>query len=281
MSFTKIDKSKLINFGSILNQINDWQHSSFSVFSYKYGQISQRVSCISLLVNLLMIIIYVIELYNELRRRSSNRLPQDIERQPSEQEQEQQQQQQDSRAIFSDETNIVINNNQATNCAKCLEEFNDEEDDCRVCFKCKHQYHRLCINQWLAKEKHCPLCHPRVPALVVALFLIENPHEDKQVIFNKRMRRTLGLQRIETGQRQSNQLLQAMQRRQPSQCAVCLEEFKDDDEEDCRSLAGKGDTLPTLSWFYPWFKIIALDNRRSSSLEALTLPISSDANTIS
>ncbi|XP_022741771.1 RING-H2 finger protein ATL47-like [Durio zibethinus] len=56
------------------------------------------------------------------------------------------------------------------------------------------------------------------------------------VIFSKKVRRKLGLQRNETVQRQSNRLPQAMERRQPSQCAVCLEEFKDDDEEDCRFL---------------------------------------------
>ncbi|XP_022741769.1 RING-H2 finger protein ATL48-like [Durio zibethinus] len=68
-----------------------------------------------------------------------------------------------NKATIMQSTGIVINNNQATNCAKCLKESSDdEEDDCRVCFKCKHHYHRLCIDQWLAKETRCPLCHPRL-----------------------------------------------------------------------------------------------------------------------
>ncbi|XP_022741767.1 NPL4-like protein 1 [Durio zibethinus] len=73
------------------------------------------ITGIVLLLNLLVIIIYTIKLYDESRQKP--------------------------------------------------EVFNDaDEDDCRVYFKCKRQYHRLCMDQWLAKETHCPLCHPRFKA---------------------------------------------------------------------------------------------------------------------
>ncbi|KAJ9146650.1 hypothetical protein P3X46_028887 [Hevea brasiliensis] len=46
-------------------------------------------------------------------------------------------------------------------CAICLEEFEDGEP-CWVLTKCKHVYHAFCINQWLAKDRHCPLCRGSV-----------------------------------------------------------------------------------------------------------------------
>ncbi|KAK6238497.1 hypothetical protein QUC31_003966 [Theobroma cacao] len=46
-------------------------------------------------------------------------------------------------------------------CAICLEELKDG-DKCRVPSKCKHIYHKLCIDKWLVKDTHCPLCRASV-----------------------------------------------------------------------------------------------------------------------
>ncbi|XP_038706451.1 E3 ubiquitin-protein ligase RING1-like [Tripterygium wilfordii] len=42
-------------------------------------------------------------------------------------------------------------------CTICLEEFNDGEQ-CRVLDGCHHIYHKSCIDGWLIKDRHCPLC---------------------------------------------------------------------------------------------------------------------------
>ncbi|TYJ16094.1 hypothetical protein E1A91_A10G227200v1 [Gossypium mustelinum] len=44
-----------------------------------------------------------------------------------------------------------------TECVICLEEFKDG-DSCRVLTNCNHLYHQLCIDEWLVKNSHCPLC---------------------------------------------------------------------------------------------------------------------------
>ncbi|KAK8671611.1 hypothetical protein V6N13_038201 [Hibiscus sabdariffa] len=49
----------------------------------------------------------------------------------------------------------------AIDCVICLEVFKDG-DSCRVLPICKHLYHRFCIDQWLVKNGHCPLCRGSV-----------------------------------------------------------------------------------------------------------------------
>ncbi|KAA3481653.1 putative phosphoribomutase isoform X1 [Gossypium australe] len=44
-----------------------------------------------------------------------------------------------------------------TECVICLEEFKDGVS-CRVLTNCNHLYHQLCIDEWLVKNSHCPLC---------------------------------------------------------------------------------------------------------------------------
>lgn len=46
-------------------------------------------------------------------------------------------------------------------CAICLEDLKDG-DWCRVLYKCNHRYHRDCIDMWLSKDIHCPLCRDSV-----------------------------------------------------------------------------------------------------------------------
>ncbi|KAJ4824744.1 hypothetical protein Tsubulata_032392 [Turnera subulata] len=48
-----------------------------------------------------------------------------------------------------------------SDCVICLEEFKDG-DQCRVLFHCKHIYHQACIDTWLVKDRHCPLCRDSV-----------------------------------------------------------------------------------------------------------------------
>ncbi|KAH7550050.1 hypothetical protein ACOSP7_024835 [Xanthoceras sorbifolium] len=47
--------------------------------------------------------------------------------------------------------------NISSQCCICLEEFK-EGDECRVRSKCNHIYHKPCIDMWLLRHKHCPLC---------------------------------------------------------------------------------------------------------------------------
>ncbi|KAK8617071.1 hypothetical protein V6N13_117039 [Hibiscus sabdariffa] len=48
-----------------------------------------------------------------------------------------------------------------TDCVICLEEFKDG-DSCSVLPNCKHLYHQFCIDQWLGRNRHCPLCRDSV-----------------------------------------------------------------------------------------------------------------------
>ena len=51
--------------------------------------------------------------------------------------------------------------NPETSCAICLAEYVHGEE-VRVLPKCKHMYHKPCIDQWLVlKSLHCPLCRDR------------------------------------------------------------------------------------------------------------------------
>ena len=55
------------------------------------------------------------------------------------------------------ETKLNCNVNDNEGCIICLEEFEDG-DYCRVLSECQHIYHMLCIDRWLVKDTHCPLC---------------------------------------------------------------------------------------------------------------------------
>ena len=48
------------------------------------------------------------------------------------------------------------NNLNNKNCSICLDEFNENE----ILFQliCNHYYHKKCINDWLRKNRSCPLC---------------------------------------------------------------------------------------------------------------------------
>ncbi|KAJ4843936.1 hypothetical protein Tsubulata_017580 [Turnera subulata] len=45
----------------------------------------------------------------------------------------------------------------SSECAICFDDFEDG-DWCKVLPKCDHMYHETCIDKWLVKNMHCPLC---------------------------------------------------------------------------------------------------------------------------
>lgn len=51
-------------------------------------------------------------------------------------------------------------------CSICLDEFS-EGQVCRMLPKCKHIFHRFCIDQWLPNQPHCPLCRSPVRVRIV------------------------------------------------------------------------------------------------------------------
>lgn len=46
---------------------------------------------------------------------------------------------------------------EGTTCAVCCMEFDLEEDACRLP-RCKHVYHRECVEPWFKENKTCPTC---------------------------------------------------------------------------------------------------------------------------
>ncbi|KAL4324895.1 hypothetical protein GQ457_11G014210 [Hibiscus cannabinus] len=66
-------------------------------------------------------------------------------------------------------------------CVICLEEFKDG-DSCSVLPNCKHVYHQFCIDQWLAKNRHCPLCRDSVTADLQRVDSDRNPQRVTTVL---------------------------------------------------------------------------------------------------
>jgi len=52
--------------------------------------------------------------------------------------------------------------NDSNNCAVCQEKFVDQ-DELREINLCHHQFHSVCVDQWLLKcSKYCPLCRKSI-----------------------------------------------------------------------------------------------------------------------
>ncbi|EXB65353.1 Uncharacterized RING finger protein [Morus notabilis] len=49
-------------------------------------------------------------------------------------------------------------------CAICLEDFK-YGDECRIFVSCNHGFHRACVDEWLVRNRHCPLCRGSVRGL--------------------------------------------------------------------------------------------------------------------
>ncbi|XP_078438893.1 putative RING-H2 finger protein ATL12 [Wolffia australiana] len=54
-------------------------------------------------------------------------------------------------------------------CAICMARFDDDET-LRLLPKCRHAFHRTCVDHWLAAHATCPLCRGRVTADDLAAF---------------------------------------------------------------------------------------------------------------
>lgn len=58
----------------------------------------------------------------------------------------------------------------STNCAICLEEIKpnigpqqDQPNDENVILKCGHNFHKICLKDWLEKKNECPICKKKDP----------------------------------------------------------------------------------------------------------------------
>jgi hypothetical protein len=60
---------------------------------------------------------------------------------------------------------FVVNksNKPCDDCPICLDEFKCRQH-CRK-FRCSHIFHKKCIDRWLAKNVHCPVCRSSVQSL--------------------------------------------------------------------------------------------------------------------
>ena len=50
-------------------------------------------------------------------------------------------------------SNSILN----SSCLICLDHYIDN-DKIRVLSKCKHIYHKICIDKWVQKNNTCPIC---------------------------------------------------------------------------------------------------------------------------
>ncbi|XVF23413.1 hypothetical protein REPUB_Repub13aG0035800 [Reevesia pubescens] len=121
-----------------------------------------------LVVIIVLTIVFSCDKY--FRQRRLHRPSQDIETSRTKQTQPSQSQNQQGEASTSRPIMVVYKIEQETesNCSDCaigLEEFK-EGDCCRILSKCKHIYHQLCMDQWLVKNSHYPLCHNRHQPLI-------------------------------------------------------------------------------------------------------------------
>ena len=48
-----------------------------------------------------------------------------------------------------------------TKCVICFEDYEENENVCEL-KKCKHCFHKHCINQWLNEKSVCPICREEV-----------------------------------------------------------------------------------------------------------------------
>mmetsp|Transcript_22425 Transcript_22425/g.34692 ORF Transcript_22425/g.34692 Transcript_22425/m.34692 type:complete len:92 (-) Transcript_22425:31-306(-) len=46
-------------------------------------------------------------------------------------------------------------------CSICFDEF-ESGQRLKVVKKCEHEYHSVCLDEWLSKEKRCPMCNESV-----------------------------------------------------------------------------------------------------------------------
>lgn len=58
--------------------------------------------------------------------------------------------------LLNNELKEKINSDSSKECSICLNSMNNYND--LVILKCKHYYHKDCLNTWLNKNNSCPIC---------------------------------------------------------------------------------------------------------------------------
>ncbi|CAB4312876.1 unnamed protein product [Prunus armeniaca] len=64
-------------------------------------------------------------------------------------------------------SNLNTDDEDLHQCSICLEEFKDGEE-CRLLAKCKHPFHKQCVDKWLTNKESkppCPLCRACVQSI--------------------------------------------------------------------------------------------------------------------
>ncbi|KAL6275858.1 hypothetical protein ACE6H2_019459 [Prunus campanulata] len=64
-------------------------------------------------------------------------------------------------------SNLNTDDEDLHQCSICLEEFTDGEE-CRLLAKCKHSFHKQCVDKWLTNKESklpCPLCRASVQSI--------------------------------------------------------------------------------------------------------------------
>ncbi|RDY02908.1 RING-H2 finger protein ATL47, partial [Mucuna pruriens] len=57
---------------------------------------------------------------------------------------------------------LISGSEEHVNCAVCLNKIGEEDEDIRV-LRCKHVYHKGCLDRWVGfKNATCPLCRGSV-----------------------------------------------------------------------------------------------------------------------
>jgi hypothetical protein len=84
----------------------------------------------------------------------------------------------------------VLDNVDTDQCAICLGEFDDDEDDAMAILPCQHKFHTSCITPWLTeRQSKCPLCkfdvlqHIREQAASVPATTETTPDPDSPDVF--------------------------------------------------------------------------------------------------
>ncbi|CAK75819.1 unnamed protein product (macronuclear) [Paramecium tetraurelia] len=65
-----------------------------------------------------------------------------------------------SKIIVLENKRVQINT--ADSCAICLEDIQPQKEAVDIKLDCNHQFHYVCIKQWLQKSKFCPVCKKQV-----------------------------------------------------------------------------------------------------------------------
>lgn len=60
----------------------------------------------------------------------------------------------------ADGFNAEKDNSTKTSCPICLDEY--KEGDILRGLYCSHQFHEICLKEWVKKKRECPLCKTKI-----------------------------------------------------------------------------------------------------------------------